>query len=103
MRKYTLASGEARKSVDLRLFSTEIEDAVHEYMPQAVVVVCAGYYTVSPTPTQGDAVRIGRKISRTALGKHCIKIPKLFCSEAIEERGGDATDDATEKRNGGHF
>ena len=101
MRKYTLASSNARSNVDLRLYSSFIEATVHEIMPDAVVTVESNFYTVSPTPSKGDAIRIGRKLSKKqALGQHCIKISKLFNGETIEneeERYGE------KKRNGGHF
>lgn len=101
MRRYTLASLTDRPAVDLQDFRSEIEAAVHEVMPDAVVEVYEGSYTVSPTPERGDAIRIGRKISRSGLGKYCIKIPKLFCSEVIDKKEG--VQNGTEKRAGGHF
>lgn len=101
MRKYTLASIDARKEVDLRYFSEFIEKTVHEFMPNAIVNVEQNYYTVSPTPQKGDAVRIGRKLSSNKdMGKYCVKIPKLFYGtnidnmEVIYEK---------QKCNGGHF
>lgn len=102
MRKYTLASLDARKDVDLRLFGSVIESAVHEFIPDAVVIVERDYYTVSPTPSKGDAIRIGRKLSKKhALGQHCIKISKLFNGEAIENEKENVN--GKEKHNGGHF
>lgn len=99
MRRYTLASIDARKDVDLRLFSNFIEETVHEFMPSAVVVVEQNYYTVSPTPQKGTAVRIGRKLSSNKeIGKYCVKIPKLFYGTNIEEVIYEK-----QKCNGGHF
>lgn len=101
MRKYTLASSDARSNVDLRRFAGFIEDTVHEFMPDAIVIVERDYYTVSPTPEKGDAIRIGRRLSkRQALGQHCIKISKLFNGETIEVKENV---NGEEKRNGGHF
>ena len=101
MRKYTLASTEARNYVDLRQFSKFIEETVHEYMPEATVVVERNYYTVSPIPQKGIAVRIGRKLcSNKAMGKHCVKIPKLFYGTNIDVK---ETKDEKQKYNGGHF
>ncbi len=103
MRSYTLADRKARIAVDLQDFKEEIESAVREVMPDACVVVEKHSYTVSPAPKQGDAVRIGRKISRTALGKYCIKIPKLFCSEEVEKKEKKANGaEPKQERMGGH-
>lgn len=100
MRKYTLASADARATVDLRDYENVIADAVHEVLPLAEVVVERDCYYVSPTPKQGDAVRIGRLICRSALNKHCVKIPKLFSSIEVK---GDDKDGNEEKRVGGHY
>lgn len=84
MRKYWLASKEARLDVDLLDFQDEIIEAVHQVMPTAAVKVTQSYYTVSPTPSKGEAIRIGRQLSKKeVLGSHCIKIPKLFNGENI--------------------
>lgn len=83
MRQYTLASLEARTEVDLKDFRDEIETAVHEVLPMAQVEVYTASYTVSPTPERGDAIRIGRRLSRTNLGKYCVQAPKLFCGENL--------------------
>ena len=86
MRKYYLASALDRDDVDLQNYRQEIADAVHKYMPQAKVDVYEKYYTVHPTPARGDAIRIGRILSdKDVLGRYCVKIPKLFCSEEVEE------------------
>lgn len=83
MRKYTLASHEARDEVDLRCYREEIETAVHEVMPGAKVTVYQDHYTVAPSPERGDAIRIGKKVSRTVLGQYCIQVPKLFNGEEM--------------------
>lgn len=100
MRKYTLASKDAKDSVDLRNHRQAIETAVHEVLPNATVYVYKDYYTVSPTPKQGDAVKIGRAICRSPLKKHCIQIPKLFSSIEIKEEISDGK--PKQKRLGGH-
>ena len=99
MRKYTLASPAARDTVDLRDYRQTIETAVHAVMPTASVQVEAGCYYVSPTPSQGDAVRIGRLICQSELKEHCIQIPKLFSSINL---GGSTSNERKSKRNGGH-
>ena len=86
MRKYYLASADHRGEIDLRKYKNEIINAVHTYMPHATVTVTERYYTVDPTPQRGNAIRIGRILSnKDVLGGCCVPIPKLFCSEEIEE------------------
>lgn len=46
MKKYTFASPEARKNIDLRNHSDIIIKAVHDVVPDAVVNVYEDYYTV---------------------------------------------------------
>ena len=100
MRKYWLASAEARQEIDLRDYAVIIKDAVHTYMPNATVQVEQNYYSVEPTPKQGDAVKIGRKICQSELGKNCILIAKLFYSREIEEDNNVGT--KAKKPVGGH-
>lgn len=85
MRKYVLASPDSRETVDLREYQSVIENAVHEYQPNAVVRVEADCYFVDPAPPQGAAIKIGRKICQSELKHHCIQVPKLFNSINIEE------------------
>ena len=93
MRRYKLASREAKYLVNLKEYSTLILTVVHEIMPQAVVTVEVHSYTVHPTPNRSEAIRIGRKLSKVnALGRHCISIPKLFNSTEVSY--------GKEKRNG---
>lgn len=103
MRKYTLASSDARSGVDLRVYTDVIEGAVHNIMPAASVIVEQSCYYVDPTPTQGDAVRIGRQICRSELAQYCIQIPKLFSSVEIKPVVEEVTENGTkQKLLGGH-
>ena len=103
MRKYTLASSDARSSVDLRAYAEIIESAIHEVMPHAIVQVEKDYYCVDPTPKQGDAIRIGRQICRSALCQYCVQIPKLFSSIEIKPVIEGEKRDGTKQSDGGHF
>lgn len=91
MKKYTLASSRARKDVDLRDYEDIIVKSVTDVMGSRVdkVVVRQDCYYVSPTPSKGDAIRIGRLICKSALGNYCVKIPKLFLSVEMEEENND--------------
>lgn len=99
MRKYMLASAADRPTVDLRDYESIITEAVHEVMPKAAVQVEQDCYYVSPTPSKGDAIRIGRQICQSKLKYFCIQIPKLFSSSEIEEETANGT---KQKHNGGH-
>ena len=102
MRRYYLASSEDRDDVDLRKYEKIIEDAVLGYMPTARVEVHEHWYTVDPTPDKGNAIRIGRVLSdKDVLGKYCVKIPKLFCSEEVE-KGSVLVNGTQKKCVGGH-
>ena len=100
MRRYSLASTKARDDVDLCDYSDIITNAVKEIMPKAYVDIFQDYYIVDPSPTQGQAVKIGRLICQSDLSKHCIHIPKLFTSKEVKE----VTDDGENGKHpdGGH-
>lgn len=103
MRRYTLASTEARSAVDLRDYKDVITNAVREVMAgvnNLKVVVTKDYYTVSPTPEKGDAIRIGRIICKSALNRHCVQIPKLFSSIEVKESDNG---ERKEHQMGGHM
>ena len=103
MRRYTLASAEARSSVDLRDYKDVITNAVKEVMAgvdNLKVTVAKDYYTVSPTPEKGDAIRIGRIICKSTLNRYCIQIPKLFSSIEVKEQ---TNGERKEHQMGGHM
>lgn len=104
MRKYYLANTESRESVDLRDYRTEIRAAVHSVMPNAQIVVSEKWYSVSPTPERGAAIKIGRLLSsKDLLGRHCIQVPKLFNSIAVSERKEKKSNGRTKQQStGGH-
>lgn len=99
MRQYTLASAD-RGSVDLRIYKAEIIDAVHTFMPHAMVRVDKDCYYVDPTPSRGEAIRIGKKICESDLKIYCIKIPKLFTSTEIG--GPNGAQKPSKTHAGGH-
>lgn len=92
MRKYTLASSDERKAVDLRDYTAVITDAVHAYMPSATVRVERYCYYVSPAPSQSEAIKIGRQICQSELKRSCVLIPKLFSSIEVKEDFANGTD-----------
>ena len=102
MRKYTLASTDARSTVDLRNYADTITSAVREVIPSATVEVMEDCYYVSPTPSLGEAIRIGRQICKSGLNKHCVQIPKLFSSIEVDEKEADDNEPNPKQRHGGH-
>lgn len=101
MKKYTLASSSARQNVDLRDYEDVIIKAVTDVMGSHVnqVLVEKDCYYVSPSPKKGEAIRIGRLICKSGLGRHCVQIPKLFSSIEMEE---EKNDNSKQQQHGGH-
>ena len=83
MRKYSLANGSMRGSVDLREYSDIITTAVQEFAPGSTVVVRKNHYTVLEPLTQSQVVKIGRRICESNLSQYCIKLSKLFNSKEV--------------------
>ena len=104
MRIYHLSSGAARRSVDLRDYADVITKAVTSVMSSkdVTVIVDKDSYTVSPAPSQGEAIRIGRLICKSDLNKYCIQIPKLFTGENIETKEELNDQRNNNDRMGGH-
>ena len=104
MRVYHLSSGDARRTVDLRDYAEVITNAVTSVMSEkdVTVIVDKDSYTVSPTPTQGEAIRIGRLICKSDLNQYCIQIPKLFTGENIETKEESNEPRNNNNRMGGH-
>ena len=99
MRKYQLASTEARDHVDLRDYDNMICEAVHEVMPHASVVVEQFSYSVDPSPSKGEAIRIGRILSKGEnLGSFCILVPKLFFSDEVLPKKANTVNDMTKTK-----
>lgn len=100
MRRYSLADGSKRSTVDLRDYEDVIVKAVQEFAPGTTVVVSKNYYTVQEPLSHSQAVKIGRKICESDLSQHCIKLSKLFNSTVIKEATNDNRH--KQKQTGGH-
>lgn len=106
MRRYVLASLEHRQDVDLRNYEDVIVSAVMEAMKDVVgvsVEVGKNYYSVSPSPSRGAAIAIGRAICKSGLGKCCVQIPKLFSSVEVSTDKEEKSDERKTDSLGGHF
>lgn len=100
MRKYTLADGSKRDTVDLRDYEDIIVAAVQEFAPGTTVAVYKDYYILNEQLSQSQAVKIGRKICESDLKYHCIKLSKLFNSKPVKEKANDNSKE--QKCVGGH-
>jgi len=101
MRRYALASPEHKRNVDLRDYEDVIIEAVMAAMKDiedVSVVVHEQYYEVSPSPSRGTAIAIGRAICKSGLGKCCVQIPKLFSSIEVTKEKEEKID--RKKKNG---
>ena len=106
MRRYALASLEHKQNVDLRDYESVIVAAVMAAMKNVEgvsVVVCERYYEVSPSPSKGAAIAIGRAICKSGLGKCCVQIPKLFSSVEVSVDEEEKNDRKEKNRVGGHM
>lgn len=105
MRKYYLASQDAKQKVDLRDYEDVIVGAVMDVMKDVEgvsVVVHEKFYAVSPSPSRSQAIAVGRKICKSGLSQHCVMIPKLFSS--IEVLSKEEKKDGEKKNSmGGHM
>lgn len=86
MRRYSLTSGDARRTVDLRDYADVITKAITTVMTgkDVTVVVEKDCYIVSPTPSRGESIRIGRAICKSTLCQYCVQRPVLFSGEDVE-------------------
>lgn len=100
MRRYYLTSAAARRSVDLRDFADVITNAVTTTMTgvDITVVVEKDSYIVSPAPSRGQAIKIGRLICRSKLNKYCVQIPKLFTGFDVETKKEELDESRAEQK-----
>ena len=106
MRRYQLMSPDHKQNVDLRDYEEVIIEAVKTAMKDVddvLVVVCERYYEVSPSPSRGAAIAIGRAICKSGLGKCCVQIPKLFSSIEVTEETEEKNDKRKSDSLGRHF
>lgn len=82
MKKYVLASPDARKKIDLRNHADIIIEAVRDVMPGASVEVYQDYYTVDHI-SKGESIKVGRKICASVLGQYCVTLYKLFNGKEV--------------------
>lgn len=86
MTVYQLANPEYRNNVDLTKYKKLIEKLVTDEVPDAMVIVKETQYYVSPDLTRGQAIRIGRAIASSEIGKYTMSRPSLFVGKKISER-----------------
>lgn len=97
MRRYSLTSGDARRTVDLRDYADVITNAITTIMSgkDVTVVVKKDCYIVSPTPSRGESIRIGRLICKSTLCQYCVQRPVLFSGEDVEPKKEESNEPRT--------
>ena len=106
MRRYCLASLQHKENVHLRDYEDVIVNAVMAAMKDVEdvsVLVYEKYYEVSPSPSRGAAIAIGRTICKSGLGKCCVQIPKLFSSVEVLTCKEEKNEERKTNCLGGHF
>ena len=106
MRRYALVSPEHKQNVDLRDYEDVIVAAVKAAMKGVEgvsVVVHERYYEISPSPSRGAAIAVGRTICKSGLGKCCVQVPKLFSSVEVSIGKEEKNDERKTDSVGGHF
>lgn len=84
-RKYRLADTNNRNDVDLTEYADLIESVIQEECPDVKVSIEEKSYTVNKELTKGEAIRIGRALAKTELGKYCANRYVLFFGQTVEK------------------
>ena len=84
-REYKLADSTNRKDVDLTKYEKQIIEAIHKERPDVKVTVNQDCYTLDRELKRGEAIRIGRTLAKTELGKYCANRYVLFFGQTIEK------------------
>lgn len=83
LRKYTLCSSSARESIDLRKSEKKIVKAVLSVKPDAVVCVEKECYYADLT--RGEAIRVGKEMSKVFPSSAHEVARKLFKGQKVED------------------
>lgn len=73
--RYYLVKSYARENTDLRDYDQGIVQAWKYVNPSLIVRVYSNYYEVIGEISKGDAIRAGRIIAKSSLGRHAVKYP----------------------------
>ena len=84
-RRYQLADTNNRNDVDLTEYADLIESVIQKECPDVKVSIEEKSYTVNKALTRGEAIRIGRALAKTELGKYCANRYVLFFGQTIEK------------------
>ena len=75
IKRYYLVKPYARKNIDLRGYEKVIVPAWKYVNPSVIVRVYSSYYVVIGEISKGDAIRAGRIIAKSSLGRYAVKYP----------------------------
>ena len=102
MREYKLADTDYRLTVDLRGYEDEIKEIVKEYAPDVEVSVFEDKYVLNKQIEPGQAIRIGKALAKSALGKYSLLRPILFVGQdtiKTKNKGGKKANGSTTSGN----
>lgn len=83
MRVYELANTELRGSVNLINYEEIIKQIIKDIAPQVKVTVEPDRYILDREISKGQAIRIGRKIAKSRLGRYCLQRSILFVGHTM--------------------
>lgn len=75
IKEYSLVSTYARESTNLIDYEKIIVRAWYLINPKIIVNVYSNHYKVSGSISRGDAIRAGRIIAKSSLGRYAVKYP----------------------------
>jgi hypothetical protein len=75
IKRYYLVKPYARKNIDLRGHEKVIVSAWKYVNPSVIVRVYSNYYEAIGEISKGDAIRAGRLIAKSSLGRYVVKYP----------------------------
>ena len=75
IKRYYLVKPYARENTNLRGYEKVIVQAWKYVNPSLIVRVYSNYYEVIGDISKGDAIRAGRIIAKSSLGRYAVKYP----------------------------
>lgn len=83
MKYFRLAGADFRKQIDLRLYQSDIEEAVKKVKPNAKVIVRQSYFTTIPDLGKRESIAVSATLRQHAMAELTTFRPCLFNSTPI--------------------
>lgn len=80
MKHFRLAGAGYRSQIDLRLYESDIENAVKKVNPSAIVDVHKSYFTTTPELTKRESIAVSTILRQDAMAELTTYRPCLFNS-----------------------